>query len=141
MYTAWSAGDRTYTCSVKARLTSLLKPNLIGFAVFVACFALHIIAGQLDLGALFTIAVVLIWAAAAGFPVLIWAITRGSAGAATLGLAFIIGVALTTAVIGATRDSGFELVNLVGGAVVVAAVSAVAIGLRQRIRRPAARPA
>ena len=126
---------------MKQRLAGLLRPNLIALGIFVACFALHIVAGQLDVDLLFAAAVVLIWASAAGFPLLVHAVSGGRAGALTLGLAFVIGVALTAATLGATRDSGFKLVNLVAAGAIVLAVNGAAYLLHQRLQRTAARPA
>jgi hypothetical protein len=119
----------------------LLKPNLFALAISIACFALHVVAGRLGLDVLFAVAVALIWACAAGFPLLVQALGAGRAGAPTLGVAVVIGVALTAATLGATRDTGFEIVNVAAAALIVAAVYGGGQLLRRRLRRPAARPA
>ncbi|MFQ5381061.1 MAG: hypothetical protein ACE5EF_05505 [Dehalococcoidia bacterium] len=49
-------------------MRALVGP-LVAFVLFAAAFALHVIAGAADLGWLFAFAVILIFASAAGFPV------------------------------------------------------------------------
>jgi hypothetical protein len=126
---------------VKATAVRALKPNLIALVIFVACFALHIVAGQLDFDLLFAAAVVLIWASAAGFPLLVHVVSGGHAGSLGMGLALIVGVGLTAATLRATRDSGFEVLDLAAGAAIVLAVNGAAYLLHERRQRATVRPA
>jgi hypothetical protein len=126
---------------VKQSLGRILKPNLIAFGIFITCFTLHIVGGQLDLDWLFAAAVVLIWASAAAFPLLVHVVSAGRAGTPAMALAVAISVVLTAAVLRATRNSGFEALDLVAGAAIVLAVNGAALVLHQRRQRAAVRPA
>ena len=48
--------------------TGVIRGEVIAFVLFAASFALHIVAGAMDQGWLFAIAVVLIYISATGFP-------------------------------------------------------------------------
>ncbi|MBK6662061.1 MAG: hypothetical protein IPG47_04675 [Thermoflexaceae bacterium] len=71
--------------------TGVIRGEVIAFVLFAASFALHIVAGAMDQGWLFAIAVVLIYISATGFPAIAAWTSRVSSARARW-LAVIVGV-------------------------------------------------
>ncbi len=71
--------------------TGVIRGEIIALVLFAASFALHIVAGAMDLGWLFAIAVVLIYISATGFPAIAAWTSRVSSARARW-LAVVVGV-------------------------------------------------
>lgn len=117
----------------------------VALGLFAAFFALHIVAGAADLGWLFIIAVVLIFAAASGFPAIAFAAATKRAQQKqprqVLGIGFLAGTALTASALWAANDRSVAWWEAPVGAVAVLLVSsAMLILLGKRPDRLLAKP-
>ena len=106
---------------------------VIAFGLFLAGFALHIVAGAADMGGLFLFAVVWIFVAALGFPatVLMFAGVdiRSREGLLVLGAAFLCGYVLTLGTLWASNDRTFAAWQFPAAAVLLAGLSGLKLGL------------
>lgn len=111
-----------------------LRGPAIAFVAFAAAFALHIVAGALDQGWLFAIAVVLIFGVAAGFPVLSMFLGRPRS-ASQLQAILVIGgagcLALTAGTLWAANDRAWAWWTWPAAAA-IALVTTVAAGRLNR---------
>jgi len=106
-----------------------LRGPVIAFVAFAAAFALHIVAGALDQGWLFAIAVVLIFALAAGFPVLSMFLGRPRSGWETQAILVIGGagcLVLTAGTLWAANDRAWAWWTWPASAAIAAVTTVVA---------------
>ena len=93
-------------------MKSVLKGNLIAFAIFAGAFALHVVGGATDQGWLFAIAVALIFWSAIDFPALALRFSGGE-GRTTrrtvFALGAVVGVALTSGALWAAADRSWQV--------------------------------